>query len=132
MKVLRILIVACLLPVAAGAQSRLTTEDYSQLLQAVLDHGSLAPFLHPEVPGRLPVKVTGVLMKGATVQKFGKPVEFLEQADSEAVLIIRELLVEGPKARVVLVYPIEGVSGRFVLSRGKGGWKVDSANVLEH
>ena len=107
------------------------------ILAAVLTHEQFAMYLHPDVPGRVPVIVSGAArpnavsleLHGAAV--ISQPPEKL--AAEQAFVDIERWSVEGDRANVVLAYEIEGVGASFRLEReASGRWVVTSADVAEH
>ena len=121
-------------PVARAAPQRAPSADQSAVLQAVLDHARLRPFLHPESPGRVPVIV---FIRGAaadiSAQKFGAPVRVLTTDSRLQATVIRltRFSVTEDTAEVALAYPAEGVQGSFTLRRAGSVWRVTDAEVHE-
>ena len=55
------------------------------VLKLIVDHPALAPYLHPEVVGRVPLVVSDHLLEpGVTPSKFGRPLQIVP--DREGVL----------------------------------------------
>lgn len=105
--------------------------DTDAIIEAVLSHGPLAEFLHPEIPGRLPVEVVldtaGTSPLNATA--FGQPVRVTTAEDPQAIILSIEVL--GDKASVTLSYPEEGLGGNIDLKSQNGTWKVTSEKLWE-
>lgn len=110
----------------------------SSVIAAVLDSRPMTMYLHPEVEGRVPVKVAGPALAGVTVDAIaqGQPVKMLTVSeattDPEAACVIFERIEIGEAtAEVELRYPIEGVIGRFLLEREGAGWRIVKAELAE-
>lgn len=131
-------------PVTKGAALKTTapepaaaTTDTDAIAHAVLTHESFAMYLHPEVPGRLPVRVSSsvTLPDPLTTKVEGRPVEWVAAsavAASQPVVVFTKWKVAGKKADIELTYAIEGVAGTFGLRRDGDAWLVDQASVAEH
>lgn len=122
-------------PVAAPADA---TPSPSSVIAAVLDSRPMAMYLHPEVEGRVPVRIAGPALAGVTVDAVaqGQPVKLLTvveaTVDPEGPCVIFERIDIGEAtAEVELRYPIEGVIGRFVLEREGAGWRIVKAELAE-
>lgn len=110
----------------------------SSVIAAVLDSRPMTMYLHPEVEGRVPVRVAGPALAGLTVDAIaqGQPVKLLTvdeaTTDPEAACVIFERIDVGEAtAEVELRYPIEGVLGRFLLEREGAGWRIVKAELAE-
>jgi len=105
------------------------------LVRAVLDLDDLRAYLHPEAPERVPVAV--LLTKAVPVPlpltAFDKDVRFLPPGQEGDVphLVFPKIEVEGPRAKVVFRYPVEGVKGWARLERKQGAWTVVESSVSE-
>lgn len=114
------------------------TPSPSSVIAAVLDSRPMTMYLHPEVEGRVPVRVAGPALAGVTVDAIaqGQPVKMLTAdeatADPEAACVIFERIDVGEAtAEVELRYPIEGVIGRILLEREGAGWRIVKAELAE-
>jgi hypothetical protein len=114
------------------------TPSPSSVIAAVLDSRPMTMYLHPEVEGRVPVRVAGPALAGVTVDAVaqGQPVKLLTvveaTTDPEGPCVIFERIDIGEAtAEVELRYPIEGVLGHFVLEREGAGWRIVKAELAE-
>ena len=95
------------------------------VLKLIVDHSALAPYLHPEVAGRIPVVISDHLLEpGVTPSKFGKPLRIVPDREVGAQPHLRVLTfkVDGPVAKLTLEYKVEGVEAVFTLRRDSNGW----------
>ncbi|MCB9679150.1 MAG: hypothetical protein H6737_28870 [Alphaproteobacteria bacterium] len=102
--------------------------------QLVLDHPSVAPFLHLEVAGNAPLKVFAVpeLAKGAAdLRAGGQPVQVVGEGEARLHLVGRESL-EGPRVRLTFRIPDEGVEGHVDVELADYVWSAVDASVAEH
>jgi hypothetical protein len=98
----------------------------SAALQCALDAPGLAQYLHPEVPGRVPVRVrlpAGVTL-AAMPQASGASIEVVAR---DALLEVVSLRLEGETVTMQLQIPAEGVVGEVACTRVSGTWR--QANV---
>ena len=133
-------IVALLLAAAStGASSLppspprpLTTTDINQIVGAVLTHVKVAQYLHPGMPGRLPVKITIAAPYSDTqpgLVLYNRPVVVVV-AGADAVNFKIDRTVEGAKADIS--YRPEGMGGTVLLIKVRNRWMVSSASVHEY
>jgi hypothetical protein len=105
------------------------------VLKLIVEHPALAPYLHPEAPGRLPLVVSDHLLEpGITPSRFGQPLRIVHDRDAGALphLRILSFAVDGSLAKAVVEYKVEGVQAVFDLRRdSKGWWTVVDAKVVE-
>ncbi len=105
---------------------------WTSLCQRVLDLEDLQPYLHPEVSGRVPLKLAkGSPCDGRSLTKHEKPVELVD-AGTKGALVITRLTCAPPAAEMELTYEVEGVTATATFELRKGGWQVDSRRVVEH
>ncbi|MBL9100728.1 MAG: hypothetical protein JNL82_07215 [Myxococcales bacterium] len=101
--------------------------------QLALDHPLVAPYLHTELPANLPLRLAPSpdLARGAPALKAGgQPVQIVPAA--EARLIFKHLeQLEGPRVRVHLEIPPEGVRGHVDLELADHVWRAVDASVVE-
>jgi len=117
----------------ACAQRPYSDGDDAQIIQAVLDHPTLAGFFHPEVPGRVPVKLAMPDSRHVPLSKFGQPVAIVPWSEEPhaAVILVEQFTGQDKEAFVRLVYPVEGVVGEFELSLQGKQWVIVKAHVRE-
>jgi hypothetical protein len=103
------------------------------VLKLIIDDAALAPYLHPEVAGRVPLAVSDHLLEpGVTPSKFGQPVRIADDrhVGTQAYLRILTFEVDGSRAKLVVEYRVEGVRVEFELRRNSiGWWSVADAKV---
>ena len=128
-------ILACQLLVAVGLQQPQPLLP-RPALKLIVEHPALAPYLHPEIAGRLPLVVSDHLLEpGVTPSRFGQPLRIVQDRDvgTQPHLRISSFEVNGSRAKAVVEYRAEGVEAVFNLRRdSKGWWTVVDATVAEH
>jgi len=106
------------------------------VLKLIVEHPALAPYLHPEVPGRVPLVVSDHLLEpGVTPSRFGQPLRIVQDRDvgTQPHLRISSFEVDRSRAKAVVEYRVEGVRAVFDLRRNSNGWwTVVDAKVTEH
>ena len=132
-------IVALLLAASAGVSSLppppptpLTKTDINQIVGAVLTHVKVAQYLHPEMPGRLPVKIAIAAPYSGTqpdLVLYNRPVVVVV-AGADAVNFEIGRTVDGAKAEIS--YRPEGMGGTVLLLKVRDRWIVSSASVHEY
>lgn len=132
-------IVALLLAASTGVSSLppppptpLTKTDINQIVGAVLTHVKVAQYLHPEMPGRLPVKITiAAPYSGAQpdLVLYNRPVVVVVAGD-DAVNFEIGRTSNGAKAEIS--YRPEGMGGTVLLLKVRDRWIVSSASVHEY
>lgn len=112
---------------------KLNDKELSSLLQAVVDATALQPYLHPEQPGRTPLKVVAQVPGTVELRKFGRPVVVTSKRDSGTpALELTDIRETTTGWSVDFRYPPEGISGRFDLVPGPGGgWTVQRHELQE-
>jgi len=104
------------------------------VLKLIVDHPALAPYLHPEVVGRVPLMVSDHLLEpGVTPSKFGQPLRIVHDRDvgAQPHLRILSFEVDGSRAKAVVEYQVEDVRVEFDLrSNSHGWWTVADAKVV--
>jgi len=104
------------------------------VLKLIVDHPALAPYLHPEVVGRVPLMVSDHLLEpGVTPSKFGQPLRIVHDRDvgTQPHLRILSFEVDGSRAKALVEYKVEGVRVEFDLrSNSHGWWTVADAKVV--
>lgn len=132
-------IVALLLAASTGVSSLppppptpLTKTDINQIVGAVLTHVKVAQYLHPEMPGRLPVKITiAAPYSGAQpdLVLYNRPVVVVV-AGADAVNFEIGSTSNGAKAEIS--YRPEGMGGTVLLLKVRDRWIVTGASVHEY
>ena len=105
------------------------------VVRLVIDHPSLAGYLHPEVAGRVPLIISDHLLAvDIKLSKFGQPVRIVHDSEvgSRPHLRFLSFQVDGRRAKVTIEYKVEGVQSVFILEQGSNGWwKVVDATATE-
>ncbi len=105
------------------------------VLKLIVEHPALAPYLHAEAAGRVPLVVSDHLLEpGVTPSRFGQPLRIVQDRDvgTQPHLQILSFAVDGSRAKAVVEYKVEGVQAVFDLRRdSKGWWTVVDAKVIE-
>lgn len=123
----------------AVSDSRVTLNqtDKETVLKMILSHPDLQMFLHPEVAGRIPVKVMGDSQFNNDLQivMFGEQVQFVAPGvDTEAVPVweIVDFTRSGNGVfRFMLRYAIEGVRVEGAIKRSGSSWQFTEFRVSE-
>jgi hypothetical protein len=131
--------IALLLAAATGASSLpqpspalLTTTEINQIVGAVLTHADVAQFLHPDMPGRLPVKVTvAAPYSGAQLNLvlYRRPVVVVAEG-TDAVNFAIARTSNGAKAEIS--FRPEGMEGTVLLLKVQNRWIASSVSVSEY
>ncbi len=128
-------ILACPLIVAVGLQQPQPLLP-RPALKLIVEHPALAPYLHPEIAGRVPLVVSDHLLEpGVTPSRFGQPLRIVpdREVGTQPHLRILRFDVDGFRAKAVVEYRVEGVRAVFDLRRNPNGWwTVLDAKVTEH
>lgn len=122
-----------------GRPAPLPVPERDELLQRVLDLDLLAPFWHPDRPGRRPLPVllsgplAGIAPPALTI--FGEPVLWLSPEDPAArklpVFEFTRLDSTARRVRIEVRYAPEGVVGHVVFQRRGDRWLVAEKHVAE-
>jgi len=106
------------------------------VLKLIVEHPVLAPYLHPDAAGRVPLVVSDHLLEpGVTPSRFGQPLRIVpdREVGTQPHLRILSFEVDGSRAKAVVEYRVEGVQAAFDLRRdAKGWWTVVDAKVTTH
>ncbi len=128
-------ILACQLIAAVGLQQPQPLLP-RPALKLIVEHPTLAPYLHSEVAGRVPLVVSDHLLEpGVTPSRFGQPLRIVQDRDvgTQSHLRVVSFEVDGSRAKAVVEYRAEGVKAVFDLRRNPNGWwTVLDAKVTEH
>jgi len=105
------------------------------VLKLIVEHPALAPYLHAEAAGRVPLVVSDHLLEpGVTPSRFGQPLRIVadREVGTQPHLRISSFEVDGSRAKAVVEYTVERVQAVFVLKRdSKGWWTVVDAKLAE-
>src|SRR3989475_9970378 len=101
-------------------------------LKLIVEHPALAPYLHPEAPGRVPLVVSDHLLEpGVTPSRFGEPLRIVPDRElgTKPHLRILSFEVDGARAKAVVEYRVEGVRIEFDLRSNSHGWRSEERRV---
>ena len=105
------------------------------IVEQVINHSALQQFLHPRVPGRVPLVLSSHLLDPRlSLRKFGKPVQVVPGAQLKkgiAYLRFTGFTLKQNVATVEIRYNVEGVGGRFIFQRDGNLWRLLKASVWE-
>ena len=125
-----------------GGALTLVPHELAKLVQQTLDIDRLAPFWHPDNPGREPLRlvrspflasIAGPALK-PTLMMFGSKVEWIEpSATKDGRPYFEFTKLEATKRGVELHfrYPVEGLIGSVVFLRRHDAWVLQTKNVAE-
>ena len=106
--------------------------DVDPIVAAVLQHADVAMYLHPDAPGRVPVRVAlaAPYDRGPVqLSLYGAPVKLAGNGDRGAVQLT--LKPHGDRVKVEVKYDPEGIFGSVDLERVEGTWRATAAKIYE-
>ena len=104
------------------------------LVQGVLDHPRVAPYLHTEIAANLPLTLYAPpdLADGlGAVTAAGQPIRAMPSPDQARVRLSARVQLEGPRVRIPFTIPAEGVRGHVDLELSDYVWHPIDAVVIE-
>ncbi len=110
----------------------------ASLIEATLSLSQVQPYLHAEVPGRVPVVVatSDPTVKDGAFVMFGQPVVVRSpdaaRASGGPFFEVLEVSVDGQQASTKFRYAVEGVSGRATFERVDDRWHPQQVAVGEN
>jgi hypothetical protein len=110
----------------------LAPEEVGPIVAAVLQHADVAMYLHPDVPGRVPVRVALAAPYDAAtigIDLYGAPVKIVRAGDRAAVQLT--LKPHSDHCHVEVKYDPEGIFGSVELERQDGTWRATDAKIYE-
>jgi hypothetical protein len=115
----------------------MSSADNAAVLKMILDHPDLQQYLHPEVEGRVPVRIKSndALGTDVSVEKFGKPVAFVTTAaatEDAPVLDVKAFDVAGDTVTFRIDYAAEGMTAKGELEKTGGQWSFKSFEAVEN
>jgi len=119
-------------PEAALPEVQLAPGEVNGVVDTVLRHPALSVYLHPEVDGRVPVRVH---LSGAyastplSLSLYDAPVKRVGDADGAAVKL--GLRATEKAVKITVTYGPEGVHGTMRLERDASGWRVTDEKIYE-
>lgn len=103
------------------------------LMQRALEHPDVRRYLHLEIPDNLPLRVHAVSSLAAGAEGLtagGQPVRVVPEAEARVRFTAREDLA-GPRQRVRIEIPDEGVVGHVDLELADHVWSAVDAEITE-
>lgn len=84
----------------------------SKVIQSILDHHEIQPYLHPDLKNRLPIRVVSnrLISTEISIKKFDQPVLFLQEKPTEPHFEIITLKQAENSMEFAIRYDVEGVS----------------------
>jgi hypothetical protein len=119
-------------PAPEEALTTLAASDVTPIVAAVLQHADVAMYLHPDSPGRVPVRIALAAPYTASpvaLDLYGAPVRLADADDRTAVRLT--LKPHGERVKVEVKYDPEGIFGSVDVERIDGAWKATGAKILE-
>jgi hypothetical protein len=122
--------------VPGAPHAPLPPDDVVQAMQAqaVLEHPEVEAFLHLDVPGHLPLKVHSVdaLAAGASsLVAGGQAVQVVATPPEARVQLLGREALDGPRVRIRLAIPAEGVAGHVDVALADHVWSAVGASLAE-
>jgi hypothetical protein len=121
-------------PAAPAAQEALSEDDIADVLEQVLEDPDLDRYLHLDVPGRLPLKLSGEgIPAKLKIIKGSYEVKVVDGPASakDPVLVFTRIERDGDSVRVRYRYDVEGISGSAVVFKKDGAWRLGANRVIE-
>ena len=130
-----ILISQCMPVFASGSDSPdLSDSELSGIVSAVLNHPDVSIYLHPEVPGRVPLVVAigkPYSYRNIDVSMFGEEIVVTtDPADLKKAVKLR-ISCDTGKCLVKIGYDPEGIFGEIELTPTDDEWSVTKAVIYE-
>jgi hypothetical protein len=112
------------------------TKDNEIIVSMILSHPDLQSYLHPEVAGRLPIKVITTKEMGVnySMEQHGMPVAFYTNKSEEgnnAFIQFKSFVVMNDECVFELAYPIEGVVVNGKVKKINNSWAFSEFGVVE-
>jgi hypothetical protein len=110
----------------------LAAGDVTPVVAAVLQHAEVAMYLHPDLPGRVPVHIELAApydTADVRLELYGMPVRQSRDGDRTAVQLT--LKPHGERVKVEVKYDPEGIFGSVDVERVDGTWKATGAKIYE-
>jgi hypothetical protein len=105
------------------------------IVRQVIDHTAFEVFLHPEIPGRVPLIISDhLLVPDIRLTQFGRPVVVVrdQEVESRPCLRFKDFEFKGSRVVVTFTYGVEGVRGQFdFIQANRGTWQLVAAKVSE-
>jgi hypothetical protein len=105
------------------------------IVQAIIDHEKLQPYLHPEVDGRVPLVISDrIIGLHLELKKFDKKVQLVSDKNTTGAFLRFTTFdcKSGNYCNIVFEYPIEGVKGSTgVWINGDGKIQMEKTEIRE-
>jgi hypothetical protein len=119
-------------PDAGVPEVELSRAELNAVVGHVLVHPEVAKYLHPDAPGRLPVRVALAAPYSSAkleVDVYGEAVRRARPSNDAAVHLTIRATQNG--AKVTLAYPPEGIHGTLRMEREGRQWRITEAKIIE-
>jgi hypothetical protein len=111
---------------------KMSDKDLSGVLQAVIDAPQLERYYHSDVAGRTPLVLVAPNAGKPDLRKFGQAVVISDQpAKDKPFLEITRIVPTSDHCTVEFRYPVEGLKGKFDLSKQGDKWVVQKHEFRE-
>lgn len=114
--------------------SVLANADFDAIAGAVLRHQDVAMYLHPEVEGRVPVRVVFKPPfdgRSVNLQLYGAQVVTQSYESGYDNAFGLSPSCDATQCTVEVWYKPEGIFGQVMLQKQNGQWQVSKTNILE-
>lgn len=121
-------------PLASASASVLANADFDAIAGAVLRHQDVAMYLHPEVEGRVPVRVVFKPPfdgRPVNLQLYGAQVVTQSYESGYDNAFGLSPSCDATQCTVEVWYKPEGIFGQVMLQKQNGQWQVSKTNILE-
>lgn len=117
-------------------QNKKISYSKEKIVQSIIDHKQLLPYLHPEIAGRVPLVISDHLVgPGLKLNKFKKRVMIVPDKKVQGAYLRFTVFscrtdVTYTYCNIVFEYPIEGVTGAAgVWIHQNGSYKLEKVDI---
>lgn len=112
----------------------LSDASLNNLVVAVLSDKNVSIYLHPQAPGRLPIKVhfkNHYQGRSVDGEMYGQKIVTLSKTQNPQWAVNLDIVTKGNTALIKVSYKPEGIWGRVQLSYSDEKWSTDESTILE-
>ncbi len=111
-------------------------KDSEIVLKKIFSHAEVQKFIHPEVAGRIPIKVivTDDMSLDYSIKQFGENIIFIRKHDGvedDPLFVIHTFAISDENAYLIIKYPIEGLVIESSLKKHDKEWSVEKISIIE-
>ncbi|MGI0116611.1 hypothetical protein [Zooshikella sp. RANM57] len=120
--------------VFASEKSLLDDSELNQIVSLVLNHQRILAYLHPEVPGRVPVVIAltnPYSFRPIKLKMFGKPIIMATNRSQLGTAVKLKIECSVQICNVGIRYDPEGMFGNLSLSKRDNNWSVKNVEIFE-